>query len=89
MNTVKKLKIALVSITLILSCKNEENSSTKNIINSEDDIAIIDLKTDDENTEIDYLYVTSTSGLSLSENNFIRIKPNNESWRNFWRYGPY
>lgn len=67
MNTVKNLKIAFVSITLILSCKNEENSSTKNIINSEDDIAIIDLITDDENTEIDYLYVTSTSGLSLRE----------------------
>ncbi len=67
MNTVKNLKIAFVSITLILSCKNEENSSTKNIINSEDDIAIIDLINDDKNTEIDYLYVTSTSGLSLRE----------------------
>ena len=61
MNTVKNLKIALVSITLILSCKNKENSSPKNIINSDDDIAIIDLITDDKNTEIDYLYVTSTS----------------------------
>ena len=67
MKTLKILSLALVSIALFLSCKNEENPSTKNIINSEDDIAIIDLKTDDENTEIDYLYVTSTSGLSLRE----------------------
>ena len=67
MKTLKILSLALVSIALFLSCKNEENPSTKNIINSEDDIAIIDLITDDKNTEIDYLYVTSTSGLSLRE----------------------
>ena len=67
MKILKILSLALVSIALFLSCKNEENPSTKNIINSEDDIAIIDLITDDKNTEIDYLYVTSTSGLSLRE----------------------
>ena len=67
MKTLKIPSLALVSIALFLSCKNEENPSTKNIINSEDDIAIIDLITDDKNTEIDYLYVTSTSGLSLRE----------------------
>ena len=67
MKILKILSLALVSIALFLSCKNEENPSTKNIINSEDDIAIIDLINDDKNTEIDYLYVTSTSGLSLRE----------------------
>ncbi|MBT3587865.1 MAG: SH3 domain-containing protein [Flavobacteriaceae bacterium] len=67
MKTLKILSLALVSIALFLSCKNKENPSEEITINHENNIAIIDLITDDKNTEIDYLYVTSTSGLSLRE----------------------
>jgi|TARA_B110000240_G_C13415242_1_gene417011 hypothetical protein len=65
MKTLKILSLALVSVTLFLSCKNEENPSAEITINPENDLAIIDPITEEKNTGVDYLYVTSTSGLSL------------------------
>ena len=65
MKTLKILSLALVSITLFLSCKNEENPSAEITINPKNDLAIIDPITEEKNTGVDYLYVTSTSGLSL------------------------
>jgi len=65
MKTVKILSIALVSTTLFLSCKNEENPSTEITLNSENNLAIINPITEEKTTEIDFLYVTSASGLSL------------------------
>jgi len=65
MKTLKMLALAFFSITLFLSCKNEENPSAEITINPENDLAIIDPITEEKNTGVDYLYVTSTSGLSL------------------------
>lgn len=67
MKTVKILSLAFFSTTLFLSCKNEEKPSTDNTLNSENDLAIIDPVIEEKTTSVDYLYVTSTSGLSLRE----------------------
>ncbi len=67
MKTVKILSLAFFSTTLFLSCKNEEKPSTDISINSENDLAIVDPVTDEKTTGVDYLYVTSVSGLSLRE----------------------
>ena len=65
MKTLKMLALAFFSITLFLSCKNKENPSAEITINPENDLAIIDPIAKEKNTVGDYLYVTSTSGLSL------------------------
>lgn len=67
MKTVKILSLALVSTTLLFSCKNEKKSSTDLITKSENDLAITVPIKEEVNTKVDYLYVTSVSGLSLRE----------------------
>jgi len=67
MKTVKFLSLALVSTTLFFSCKNEKKPTKEIITKSENDLAISIPITEEVNTKVDYLYVTSLSGLSLRE----------------------
>jgi len=67
MKTVKILSLAFFSTTLFLSCKNEEKPSKENTLNSPTNLAIVDPIIEEKTTGVDYLYVTSVSGLSLRE----------------------
>ncbi len=72
----KKVVFALATIvlsTVIISCKNEVESSTlqenheqKNALENTEDLALADVKPE-STTGGDYLYVTAPSGLSLRE----------------------
>lgn len=67
MKTVKILSLAFFSTTLLFSCKNEKKPSTEIISKSENDLAITVPITEEVNSTVEYLYVTSSSGLSLRE----------------------
>ncbi len=67
MNSLKNLSLALVSILVLISCKNSEKENSLTKINQEEDLAIAESVTPEEISKSNYLYVTASTGLSLRE----------------------